>query len=103
MFCPKCKSEYRQGFYVCADCNADLVEELPPQVKPDYIEYVELAELYNPAEISLIKSILDAEGITYYFNPENYLYVGLPDIAAKLMVKTDESEKAKEILARLNS
>ena len=29
-WCPKCKSEYRQGFTVCADCGSKLVEEEPP-------------------------------------------------------------------------
>lgn len=28
MFCPKCKCEYRDGFYECADCNIALVHEL---------------------------------------------------------------------------
>ena len=29
MYCPKCKAEYRQGFTRCADCDVDLVWELP--------------------------------------------------------------------------
>lgn len=29
MYCPKCGREYRDGFYRCADCNVDLVEEKP--------------------------------------------------------------------------
>jgi hypothetical protein len=31
MFCPVCKAEYRSGFSRCADCDVDLVEELPPE------------------------------------------------------------------------
>lgn len=31
MFCPECKAEYRQGFTHCADCDVDLVWELPPE------------------------------------------------------------------------
>jgi hypothetical protein len=27
MVCPKCKTEYREGFYRCADCGIDLVED----------------------------------------------------------------------------
>lgn len=26
-WCPKCKSEYREGFSVCADCGSELVDE----------------------------------------------------------------------------
>jgi len=29
MFCPQCKAEYRQGFTRCADCDVELVWELP--------------------------------------------------------------------------
>jgi hypothetical protein len=29
MLCPRCKAEYRQGFTRCADCDVDLVWELP--------------------------------------------------------------------------
>ena len=28
-WCPKCKSEYREGFTVCADCGTKLVDEEP--------------------------------------------------------------------------
>jgi len=29
MFCPQCNAEYRPGFTRCADCDVDLVAELP--------------------------------------------------------------------------
>jgi len=29
MFCPECKAEYRPGFTRCADCDVDLVGNLP--------------------------------------------------------------------------
>jgi hypothetical protein len=29
MYCPQCKAEYRPGFTRCADCDVDLVYELP--------------------------------------------------------------------------
>ena len=29
MFCPECRTEYRPGFTRCADCDVDLVHELP--------------------------------------------------------------------------
>ena len=29
MFCPVCKAEYRRGFTRCADCDVELVHELP--------------------------------------------------------------------------
>lgn len=29
LFCARCKSEYREGFTTCSDCNVPLVDELP--------------------------------------------------------------------------
>ncbi len=28
MFCPVCKSEYRDGFTKCTDCGVNLVQQL---------------------------------------------------------------------------
>jgi len=102
MFCPKCGTEYREGFYVCVDCNSDLVDELPPEEEPEFTDYVEIMGTYNPADIALIKSILDSESITYYFNAEHFMYVQPLAQPVRLMVKTDEAEKAREILWDLN-
>lgn len=102
MFCPKCGAEYREGYYVCVDCDSDLVDELPPEIKPEFIEYAEVLGTYNPADVALIKSILDSENITYYFNAEHFMYVRPLAEPVRLMVKKDEAEKAKEILRDLN-
>ncbi len=32
MFCPECRAEYRAGFTRCADCDVDLVQELPVEL-----------------------------------------------------------------------
>jgi hypothetical protein len=39
MVCPECRAEYRPGFTRCADCDLDLVQELP--VKSSGIEKTE--------------------------------------------------------------
>ena len=46
MWCPKCRSEFREGFEYCAACDADLVAELPSEeaVASDRGEVRETAE-----------------------------------------------------------
>lgn len=102
MFCPKCRTEYREGFSVCADCNVDLVRELLPEPKPEYIEYEEIMVTYNPADVALIKSLLDAEDIIYYFHGENFMHVRPLVEPARLMVDKEEAESARELLKDLN-
>lgn len=47
MFCPKCRTEYRKGFYTCADCEVSLVNALPPaapnnsEEKGESVEYIQ--------------------------------------------------------------
>jgi hypothetical protein len=101
MFCPICKAEYRQGFTRCSDCEVDLVETLPfapPESAPESVDYKEVLATFNPMDIALIKSILDAEEITYFFQGISFLPFALP---ARLMVKIDQVEHAVEILQDL--
>ena len=102
MFCPKCKAEYREGFYTCADCNVDLVKELPPEKKPEFVDYEEVLFTYNPADIAMIKSILDAEGITYFVKGEHFTYVSPLADPVRLMVKKEQVVEAKSLLKELN-
>ncbi len=51
MFCPKCKSEYREGFTQCSNCNTDLVEE----INEDYIKESKSKE----PKIKSLSKILD--------------------------------------------
>jgi hypothetical protein len=73
MFCPKCKAEYREGFSRCADCNVDLVPELPIEqeqhTKPEqyteykYIDLVNIVTYPSRHEAELVKGLLSANGI----------------------------------------
>jgi hypothetical protein len=98
MFCPKCKSEYRDGFYKCADCGADLIAEQPPEFMEE-VSYVDLSEIYSTyqqSDIAFIKSVLDGEGITYFFEGESPNLFGMA--YARLLVKAEEAPRAREIL-----
>jgi len=103
MFCPKCKSEYREGFYKCADCGVGLVYGQPPEAEDDirYVEMVEVFSTYNQGDIAFIKSVLDGEGIHYFFSGENALMMVAAGAYARLLVKADEADRAREILQDL--
>ena len=67
-------------------------------MKDDFIEYVPVLETHNAGDRVFLKSILDAEGITYFIQGETvapYIFNALP---MRLMVKKDEANKVKEIL-----
>ncbi|HNQ18982.1 MAG TPA: DUF2007 domain-containing protein [Smithellaceae bacterium] len=103
MFCPKCKSEYRQGFYQCADCGVELVDRLPaePADEKGDEEFVEVFSTYNQGEVAFIKSVLEGEGVTYYFQGDNPVMLIAAGAYARLLVKSDEAERAREILRDL--
>ena len=107
MFCPDCKGEYCEGYFVCAKCETDLVEALPVETEEieeptrGYIEYVEVMGTYNVADVALIKSILDSTGITYYFHGEHYSRIDPLIQPACLMVNKDEVEVARTVLKDL--
>jgi hypothetical protein len=63
-----------------------------------FIEYVQILETHNAGDRVFLKSILDAEGITYFIQGEfvaPYLFNALP---MRLMVKKDQEKKVREIL-----
>ena len=67
-------------------------------MKNEFIEYVPILETHNAGDRVFLKSILDAEGITYFIQGEYvapYLFNALP---MRLMVKKDQANKALEIL-----
>ena len=103
MFCPKCKSEYREGFYKCADCGTDLVYQLPPETSDSFSdeEFVEVFSTYQQGDIAFIKSVFDGEGITYFFEGESSIMLIAAGAYARLLVKADEADRAKDILRDL--
>jgi len=103
MFCPKCKIEYRDGYYTCADCGSDLVVQLPQDASEGSAdeEFVEVYSTYHQGDISFIKSVLDGEDITYFFQGESSIMLIAAGAYARLMVKADEAPRVKDILQDL--
>jgi hypothetical protein len=73
MKCPKCGSEYRQGFTRCTDCDEALIPS-PPPVEDDDRSEIELVRVFeggNPALIPVVESLFEDAGIEYSTTSEN--------------------------------
>jgi hypothetical protein len=98
MFCPKCKTEYREGFTQCADCNVPLVDELPPA--SEHVEYIDLVEVLNTNDqsvIALAKAGLEKQNIHYVAQGEHSL-IGGGAYYVRFLVPRKKEKLAKKIL-----
>ncbi len=102
MYCPRCRAEYEAGHFRCPDCDIPLVTALPEEEPLRFVDYEEILSTFNPADIALVKSILDAEEITYFFKGEHFTYVRPFADPARLMVARDQAEEARELLKDLD-
>ena len=101
MFCPECKSEFIDGIKKCPECMVGLIGELPAEpkpTKPKLLDYEEILANPNPADVAILKSILDSKEITYFIKGEN---AQISFATPKLMVRTDQVEIAKELIKDL--
>ena len=90
MFCPNCRTEYRQGITVCADCGAKLINELPPET--DGRELVTVLEAGDLAVVALAKSMLEEAGIQFVAKgelPMEQLAVGPVEIQVEIDNETE--------------
>jgi len=102
MFCPECRTEYREGFTVCSDCGRTLVSELlpepPTEISSEGDEFEEVFGFMDEGVVAIVKSLLDEEGIDYHI-------VGVFTVSSgpdrKLMIRKDQVERAREILEDL--
>lgn len=66
-WCPKCKSEYREGFTECATCHVPLVDELPEEDETRVQDTVqagpaeETVQIANPIAVYTSERRIDAE------------------------------------------
>jgi hypothetical protein len=59
-------TEYRDGFFECADCRVPLAAGLPPSpVKEHGLQLVTVLETRDTFGLSLAKASLDEAGIDY--------------------------------------
>ena len=98
MFCPKCKSEYRDGFTECSDCFIALVAELPTVSEQNkYVDLKELLTTTDQGEIVLFKSMLEGEGIPFLVQGDHFSTTQAHGMTVRFLVPKDYLEQAREL------
>jgi hypothetical protein len=102
MFCPRCRTEYREGFTECADCAVALVATLPPDPHEDSLgEWVEVTSLFDTTQVALATSTLQAAEVDFYLHGgQTQSIVPMTD-GVRLMVREGDLEEARAILEEL--
>lgn len=107
MYCPECRSEYRDGFTECADCQIGLVAELAPPLADNEVEAVPVYSTSDEATCALVQSILGAAGIEHFTtNQQAQDLFGLGRIGGynplvgpvQILVANDRSEEAIQLI-----
>ena len=62
---------------------------------------IEVFSTYDPGEIAVIKSVLDGEGIRYFFQGENINLLIAAGTRPRLLVDEDQEDRVRDILHEL--
>jgi hypothetical protein len=69
MYCPQCRTEYREGFTECSDCHVPLLAgTLPPEAPDPFdpkIGLVEVVETQDSIQLAMVKGLLEDAGIPF--------------------------------------
>ena len=94
MLCPRCKDQYSENLLSCPACGFDPASD---SMSADD-DFIEIFSTYQQSDIAFIKSVLEGEGVHYFFQGENSSILVGAGAYARLLVPADEAEKAKDIL-----
>ncbi len=123
MYCPKCLTEYREGFFECADCRVPLAPGPPPQMAPEPprnmiagppleapnngdLALVTVLEAADTFGLSLATAALEDAGIEYVVGGRiprilGYDRSGFYDGPGTIQVTPEFEAKARELLEPL--
>ncbi|HEX2058208.1 MAG TPA: DUF2007 domain-containing protein [Actinomycetota bacterium] len=115
-YCPRCGSEYRAGFRICADCGVELVDRLPddqpdPIGDPDYEAITswvgtDPVEVFRGSEVdaALVRgALVDADIPAAVWSAGHGGYLGHSGLHAlfpsRVMVHKDDEAEARALVA----
>jgi uncharacterized Zn ribbon protein len=114
MYCPQCKSEYREGITACAECQTPLVESLAEddeELEEEDSAIKILLETSHPTDLDPLILQLEERGIPYVLQSgtalsilEGRLTATLPeDWRAFVLVPSEHLSAANALIAELKS
>jgi hypothetical protein len=108
MHCPRCLTEYRDGFTECSDCRVPLAPGAPPAPPSDEheVELVTVLETSDSFAVNLAKASLEDAGLRYVVAGDD------PDersltmsqagaLATQIQVESGRAEEARQLLEPL--
>ena len=106
MHCPRCLTEYREGFSECADCHVALAPGAPPVPEESGPEgkLVSVLESSDAFAVSLAKGNLEEAGIEYAMGGDDADERGISGLTpagagkASILVEPDDVAAALEVL-----
>jgi hypothetical protein len=107
MFCPQCKSEFREGFVRCARCDKALIDALPPEPQFVHFSPTVVFTSSNIHEAHLVKSLLEGGGLkVVVFDAEmSSLNPFFTNVVGGIKLAVDEGDRseAEELLREFRS
>ncbi len=73
----------------------------PPEPQPEEVTFVQVLKVNNPGDIAMLKSLLGAEGVTYFFQGEHSQRAESWVVPVVLMVREDQAPEVKRMLKNL--
>jgi hypothetical protein len=108
VYCPQCRTEYREGFTECADCHVPLLAGAPPP-EPDpfdpSLELVVVLESNSGVQFAMARGLLEEAGIPFFVLGQITRLVN--DVTpflnkwVSLQVPRDREAEARELLEPL--
>ncbi len=104
MFCPSCRTEYREEFTTCTDCGIGLLPELPPSDETPNSELDVAFETTDPNAVAAAEEMLTEAGIPFATDGEDAsdLFAFAPGFnpmtPVQIEVPSERLEEARELL-----